>query len=364
MSGTVKYEERESAFRNRLRTIAIINNGNIDLTAFFKNAFADFETKLQETLKVHLNLKVNVCLKLRYQKLNPDENSHSEQKFNINTKNKVIDNFTDLNEFYENDIVQFIVNRVDDIALKGSGFALRSINEMIINLNKYDPIRGSSFIKLPAYLANKKAIINVRNYGDEECFKWAILSNIHHQNVSKPQWVSCYRFAANQLNFDGISFPVCVKDIAKFEQQNADISINVYNFDKPKKKIHPYRLANEIKTKHIHLLMLTESVTEESGSGSENAILEGPQIRSHYCWIRNLPRLTSSQVSKHNGKFDLCDRCLNHFYNKKALDSHRPACFEQNICQIEMPTEEKKDNPIQTFSKSTRSPLHHTICGH
>lgn len=200
ISGTVKCEERKSAFKCRLQTFAIINDGNINLTAFFKNAFSDFETKLQETLKIHLTLKVNVCLKIGYHKMNRDDNSNAEQEFNINTKNKVIDNFTDLNEFYENNIVQLIMNRVDDIALRGSGFALRSINELIINMNKFDPIRSSSFIQLPPYLANKKAIINVQNYDDEECFKWAILSCIHHKNVSKPHWVSSYQFAKNQLN--------------------------------------------------------------------------------------------------------------------------------------------------------------------
>ena len=38
---------------------------------------------------------------------------------------------------------------------------------------KYEPLGGSSYIPLPAFLAAKKAIINLKN-GDDECFKWAI----------------------------------------------------------------------------------------------------------------------------------------------------------------------------------------------
>ena len=38
---------------------------------------------------------------------------------------------------------------------------------------KYEPLGGSSYIPIPAFLAAKKAIINLRNE-DDECFKWAI----------------------------------------------------------------------------------------------------------------------------------------------------------------------------------------------
>ena len=38
---------------------------------------------------------------------------------------------------------------------------------------KYVPLGGSSYIKLPKFLAAKKAIINLKN-ADDECFKWAI----------------------------------------------------------------------------------------------------------------------------------------------------------------------------------------------
>ena len=39
---------------------------------------------------------------------------------------------------------------------------------------KYEPLGGSSYIPLPAFLAANKAIINLRNE-DDECFKWTII---------------------------------------------------------------------------------------------------------------------------------------------------------------------------------------------
>ena len=37
----------------------------------------------------------------------------------------------------------------------------------------YKPLRGISYIPLPKELANKKAIINLKN-NDNLCFKWAV----------------------------------------------------------------------------------------------------------------------------------------------------------------------------------------------
>ena len=38
---------------------------------------------------------------------------------------------------------------------------------------KYEPLGGSSYIQLPAFLVAKKAIINLKNE-DDECFKLSI----------------------------------------------------------------------------------------------------------------------------------------------------------------------------------------------
>ena len=46
---------------------------------------------------------------------------------------------------------------------------------MWLDIAKYEPFKGGSYIPLPKYLANKKAIINIKNK-DNDCFRWAIKS--------------------------------------------------------------------------------------------------------------------------------------------------------------------------------------------
>ncbi|GFU46825.1 hypothetical protein TNCV_2496871 [Trichonephila clavipes] len=65
---------------------------------------------------------------------------------------------------------------------------------------------SSSFIEVPKQIAETKAIINVINKKDSQCFMWSILAALY-PNTSNPNKTSSYVPHLNKLNFDGISFP-------------------------------------------------------------------------------------------------------------------------------------------------------------
>lgn len=217
--------------------------------------------------------------------------------------------------------------------IQGSGFTLSNINELLVQINRYDPIRGASFIDLPKYLKAKHAIVNVVNNDNKwaMCFKWAILSALYPA-TSNPSRLSNYLRYGDELDFRGIDFPVCVKDFDKFENQNQTISVNVFIFDDRVQKLQPLRITKEVKRHHIHLLLLIENDTSN----------ETAPPKSHYCWIKYLSRLISAQISNHNGKLFFCDCCLNDFQNLSKLKTHRADCMRQNSYGIEM-SDEKND---------------------
>jgi len=71
---------------------------------------------------------------------------------------------------------EFIENAKGEIehwSEKGSGWVVEKIQIAYVNVARYQPLRGGSYLPLPAKLAKKKAIINVQNK-DNECLKWAI----------------------------------------------------------------------------------------------------------------------------------------------------------------------------------------------
>ena len=39
----------------------------------------------------------------------------------------------------------------------------------------YKPLGGGSYIKLPKEIANKKAVVNMKNTNNEKCFLWSVL---------------------------------------------------------------------------------------------------------------------------------------------------------------------------------------------
>lgn len=268
-----------------------------------------------------------------------DDNEQIERKekqtLHIHTKSVAVDRHTDLFTFFEETVVKYLLPKIDDVIIQGSGFTLSSIDELVVQVNQHDLINGNSYIELPKYLAKKRAIINVKN-SDEMCFKWAVLSALYPKKWHMNQ-VRQYLQHNEKLNFNGIEFPMKVQHITKFEKLNPTISINVYIFVEKTEKIQPLRLTKEVKSSHIHLLLLTES----DDSYDDDDIVEDVDncVKSHYCWIKNLSRLISSQISNHNGQLFMCDRCLNHFHSVDKLTEHNNYCVRQNEYQIEMPKE-------------------------
>ena len=97
---------------------------------------------------------------------------------------------------------------------------------MDIDFHQLNLTRGSSYVPLPKWLANKNAIINPLNE-DQECFKWAVIAASPWEKIGKnPQRV--FNLKKYELDFDwsGIKFPVSVKDIKGFESENK-ISVNL-----------------------------------------------------------------------------------------------------------------------------------------
>ena len=58
---------------------------------------------------------------------------------------------------------------------------------------------------------------------------------------------------------------------------------------------------------------------------------------SHYCVIRNMSRLISSQVSKNTRTKYVCDYCLNYFTGPRVLDKQTESCSKHKAVKTEYP---------------------------
>ena len=92
-------------------------------------------------------------------------------------------------------IVQSMINhmtqQVENPALRDSKFVFDNIMYTDISIHRLNLTRGSSYIPLPDWLSEKKAILNPKNL-DMKCFKWSVIAALkweeidrNHQRVSK-----------------------------------------------------------------------------------------------------------------------------------------------------------------------------------
>ena len=66
-----------------------------------------------------------------------------------------------------------ILESMANFQMQGSNWRFKEVLSLGINTVEYKPLKGSSYIKLPKWLADKKAIVNMKNE-DDQCFKWRV----------------------------------------------------------------------------------------------------------------------------------------------------------------------------------------------
>ena len=124
---------------------------------------------------------------------------------------------SDINDLIER-MLAYIKAQTENPKFPESGFTLDKIMHVHINFHKLALTRGGSYIALPKWIKSKKAVTNPQNK-NEESFKWATIAGIHHEEIKKDhQCISRLRPYENQYNWEGLEFPVSIKNIDKFEK--------------------------------------------------------------------------------------------------------------------------------------------------
>ena len=93
---------------------------------------------------------------------------------------------------------------------------MEEIECLKLHLMRYRPVKGGSYVPLPKEIINSKSILNIQNK-DDKCFLWYILAALHPVPKDEhPYRVGKYLPYEDELNMDGIEYPVSFRDIPKF----------------------------------------------------------------------------------------------------------------------------------------------------
>ena len=216
-------------------------------------------------------------------------------------------------------ILERIANLINGSSGGGSGWIFYKIIKLELHTASYRPLRGNTWIPLPKELADKKAIINMKNK-DEKCFMWCVLRALNLKNDNSERVDKELMEKEDTLNMKGIEYPVNLKDIDRFEKQNPEISITVLGFNE-KDKVYPLHVSDHIYIRKHNIILL---LIERDGV-------------NHYCLVKNSSRLLSKQVSAHKEGTHICFRCLNPFWSHKSLEKHQEYCRNHEAVKIDMP---------------------------
>ena len=307
-------KESVSALKNFANVYIVDGKEGFDPQSFMDGA----RENMTELLRNNRNTKVKLILKCymisERDNLIKDFPFHSEIEVNIAG--------TDENDIYiimTETILERIANLINGSSGGGSGWVFYKIIKLELHTVSYRPLRGNTWIPLPKELADKKALINMKNK-DNKCFMWHVLRAIYPTNNHPERVDKELMEKENTLNMKGIEYPVSLKDIDKFEKQNPNISITVLGFNE-KDKVHPLRNSEHVYNREHNIILL---------------LIERDGVK-HYCLVKNLSRLTSKQVSAHKEGTHTCLRCLNPFWTHKSLEKHLEYCCNHEAVKINMP---------------------------
>ena len=225
---------------------------------------------------------------------------------------------TDENEIYDEMVEEILeeMRKAEDAV--GSGWQYEKVIKLVLHTTRWDPINAGSYIDLPEVLKNKHAIINMKNQ-DEECFKWCVLRALNLKNKNAERVDSDLKSKQDSINMEGIRYPVSLRAIDRFEHLNPNISISVLGYNK-EERVYPLRISKCTKRKHDIVLLLLK---------------DGE--KSHYCLVKNISALLSSQIINNDHKRYFCLNCFNSFKDKDKLEEHKDYCYENESVKILMP---------------------------
>ena len=283
--------------------------------------FIEIKNKLKDFFTFNRNIKFNMILVCIMEQENFKQETiieKEEGKAYFVTGNLINMNSTDVDKLIERCIDSINAHIENYFNTGGSAWHFKEVDRLEIHTVEYNPTKGSSYIPLPDWITNKKAIVNIQNK-DEKCFLWCVLRYLHPREKDEHRLTGLKEYE-HSLNTKGIPFPMKLKDITKFEKLNPELpGINDVSVNE-NKNFYPLRMAQKDCINTIDLFLY-----EEDGI-------------SHYSLIKNFNRLIKSQkTSSKNGKIFICKKCFTHYAKEELLKKHISYCLNNETVSVKMP---------------------------
>ena len=312
--------KEKSAFKNFTVQYVIKGDSTYDPKTFLKVA----KPYIINIMTSNLNIKAKLYLNCLMKRTDIDGFTTIKKFAFHSIGEKIITESTDTHEIYQEmtDEIEEEIQKVEQT--EGSGWVFLEVENITLHISIWDPLNASSYIDLPKELKNKRALINMKNE-DNKCFLWCVLRALNPKDRDSERIDKDLKSKVETLNMAGITYPVDFRGVDRFEKLNPDISISILGYSK-EEKIYSLKISKYTKSK------------KEDGRKYDIVLLlikDGEN--SHYCLVKNISALLTSQLNKHKSKFYYCLNCLNGYDDEDKLDKHKEYCSEKESVKINMP---------------------------
>ena len=223
-----KIKELNRALKGHEKSYEIELQGNLNPLNHFTKTRPKTESHLEDLLKAMKGFKFIETLEVTFEKDTIDSKTGKHVSIYktafFNGKAKSITKVDDI-EPELNMSRQEILNMIDKWVSEGSGWVIDRIDSHYINITLYKPLNGSSYMELPTELRNpKKGLINIKNK-DDECFRWCHIRHLNPQTEHPERIKKEDKKMNNELNYDGIDFPLSQNTTIKSKNRTASESM-------------------------------------------------------------------------------------------------------------------------------------------
>ena len=334
-----KIKELNRALKGHAKSYEIELLDNLNPLNHFTKTRPQTESHLEDLLKTMKGFKFIETLEVTFEKDTIDSKTGKHVSIYktafFNGKAKIVTKVDDL-EPELNMSRQEIINTIDKWVSEGSGWVIDRIDNHYINVTLYKPLNGSSYIELPTELRNpKKGLINIKKK-DAKCFRWCHIRHLSPQEKDPRRIKKEDKKMINELNYEGIEFPVSQKHYNKPEKQNS-IRINVFGYEHGEP--FPIHISKETFEDQMNLLLITKDE------------------KKHYILIKDFNAFMYNQ-SKYKERKHFCMYCLQCFSSERILADHVNNCLTINGAQaINMPKEGENILKFNNFHKQLPVPF-------
>jgi hypothetical protein len=300
----------------------------------------DFNELFSKLLSTDLNMKVQLCFQILFEKNLETEEGDDGFKTIENIAYfcpfpSILNHVDNIDEVLSTQALE-IEKRIDRFVNQGSFWNVNRIIKVDIRIGKYITRYGCYDKKLPYVLYNKKALLNIKTF-DDKCFLWSIIAHkfpVDYSDYKQQCNVSNYLKYENYFNTDDIKFPVSLEMITKFEKKN-HLSINIYG----------YRLMEEL----LKFEIVPIKIAKNFGNNINLLLYE-----DHFYLIKNFNRLCANE---HNCGHHFCYFCLQAFRNKKLLNNHMNKCKKIKPQRVILPEENENILRFKEYNQQIKFPF-------